>query len=65
MEVTAQALIDALSNQRNAALNELARTQAMLSVALAEVDRLTSLVTKDEAAKQAGATTGEDSPPQA
>lgn len=63
MDVPVQAIIEALGNQRNAALNELAKAQAMLNVALAEVDRLTALVPKDETAKQDGATTAEAPPP--
>ena len=46
MEVSTQALLDALSNQRNAALNELAQVQAALNTAMAEIGRLTEEVAK-------------------
>lgn len=55
MEVQVQAIIDVLSNQRNNALNELAKAQAMLNVALAEVERLNALLPKDEPVKANGA----------
>lgn len=49
MEVPAQALLDALSNQRNAALNELAQAQAALNTAMAEIGRLTEELAKAKA----------------
>jgi len=46
MEISTQALLNALSNQRNAALNELAQAQAALDTAVAEIGRLTEELAK-------------------
>lgn len=46
MEISTQALLNALSNQRNAALNELAQAQAALHTAMAEIGKLTEEVAK-------------------
>lgn len=60
MDLPVQAIIDVLSNQRNVALNELAKTQAMLNVALAEVERLSQFEPKDSTTAQAA--NGADNP---
>lgn len=46
MDVPVQAILDALADQRNAALNELAQTKASLNAAMAEVGRLTEALEK-------------------
>lgn len=46
MEVSAEAVLDVLTAQRNTALNELAKAQAALNTAMAEIGRLTEEVAK-------------------
>lgn len=46
MEVSAQALIDVLTNQRNIAMDNLAQTHAALNTAMAEIGRLTEELAK-------------------
>lgn len=49
MEVPAEALFDALADQRNAAMNDLARVKAALDAAMAEIGRLTEELAKAKA----------------